>query len=102
MLFSPSINSPNQNRVRVLWKADEKFPQTQEINTGVGRIVIYLKRGSLSGACYHCGNLGHVTKNYPSLSDSKSPLIPSYPGSKVQVRADQVFGRNRAASPTNS
>lgn len=95
VLFSPSIISPNRNRVCVLWTAEEKFPETLEINLGVGRIVIYLKWGSLSGACYHCGNLGHFTKNCPTLSDNKSPLIPAYPGSKIKVPVEQVFGRVR-------
>lgn len=85
VLFSPSINSANRNKVCVLWKVEEKFPETLEINVGVGRIVIYLKWGTLSGACYHCGNLGHFTKHCPSLSESQEPLIPSYPGSKTLI-----------------
>lgn len=108
VLFSPSINAPSRNRVCILWTAEEKFPETLEINLGVGRIVIYLKWGSLSGACYHCGNLGHFSKNCPTISDSKSPLIPAYPGSKIKVPAEQVFGRTRTApspsaeTPSNS
>ena len=42
VLFSPSINSANRNKFFVLW-VEEKFPETLEINIGVGRIVIYLK-----------------------------------------------------------
>ena len=82
VLFSPSINAVNRNKVCVLWNVEEKFPQTLEINVGVGRIVIYLKWGTLSGACYQCGNLGHFTKHCPNLTESKETLIPSYPGSK--------------------
>lgn len=102
VLFSPSINAPNRNRVCVLWTAEEKFPETLEINMGVGRIVIYLKWGSLSGACYHCNNLGHFSRNCPTLSENKSPLIPAYPGSKIKVPMEQVFGRVRATAPTTT
>lgn len=98
VLFSPSIISPNRNRVCILWTAGEKFPETLEINLGVGRIVIYLKWGNLSGSCYHCGNLGHFTKNCPTLSESQSPMIPAYPGSKNKVPSEQVFGRSRPPS----
>lgn len=103
VLFSPSIISPNRNRVCILWTAGEKFPETLEINLGVGRIVIYLKWGNLSGSCYHCGNLGHFTKNCPTLSESQSPMIPAYPGSKNKVPSEQVFGRARPSTvPPNS
>ena len=68
VLFSPSINSPNRNKVCILWRVNEKFPETLEINLGVGRIVIYLKWGNLSGACYHCGNLGHLPRIVPVLT----------------------------------
>ena len=99
VLFSPSINSVNRNKVCILWKVEEKFPETLEINIGVGRIVIYLKWGTLSGACYQCGNLGHFTKHCPTFSESHEPLIPSYPGSKNLIPPEQVFGRNRSISP---
>ena len=99
VLFSPSINSANRNKVCVLWKVEDKLPETLEINIGVGRIVIYLKWGSLSGACYHCGNIGHFTKHCPSLKESQEPLIPSYPGSKNLIPPEQVFGKNRPVSP---
>ena len=99
VLFSPSINSVNRNKVCVLWKVEDKLPETLEINIGVGRIVIYLKWGSLSGACYHCGNIGHFTKHCPSLKESQEPLIPSYPGSKNLIPPEQVFGKNRPITP---
>ena len=105
MLLSPSINSANRNEICVLWKVEDKFPETLEINVGVGRIVIYLKWGTLSGASFHRGNLGHFTKHCPSLSDSQEPLIPSYPESKTMIPPEQVFGRNKPVtsdSPSNS
>ena len=54
---------------------DNKFPKTLEINVGVGRIVINLKWGTLSGACYHYGNLGHFTKKCPRLSESQEICV---------------------------
>ena len=47
VLFSPSIKSAYRNKVCVLWKVEKKFPETLEINIGVGCIVIYLKWGNL-------------------------------------------------------
>lgn len=96
VLFSSFINSPNRNRVCVLWKVDAK---TLEINIRVGKIVKYLKWGFLSGACYHFGNPRHFTKNYPTVSKSKIPMIPSYLVSKIKVPSKQVFGRNRTTIP---
>ena len=40
VLFLPSINSANRNNVCVLWKVEDTFLETLEINVGVGRIVI--------------------------------------------------------------
>ena len=89
----------------MLWKVEDKFPKTLEITVGVGHIVIYLKWGTLSVACYHCGNLGHFTKHCPSLSESQEPLIPSYPGSKTIIPPEKVFGKSKLVSsdsPSNS
>lgn len=95
VLFSPSINSPNRNKVCILWRTDEKFPQTLEMQLGAEmRIVIYLKWGNLAGSCFHCGNLGHFSKNCPTLTEAQV-LIPSYPSSKNLVPAEQIFGQVR-------
>ncbi|KAH7297421.1 hypothetical protein KP509_26G069000 [Ceratopteris richardii] len=69
LLYTPSISAPNKNRVCVLWNTSGRFPKTPGINVpNVGGIVIYLKWGNMAGLCFHCGNLGHYSKNCPTLN----------------------------------
>ncbi|KAH7285062.1 hypothetical protein KP509_33G010700 [Ceratopteris richardii] len=94
LLYTPSISAPNKNKICVLWNTSRPFPKTLGINIpNVGRIVIYLKWGSRAGSCFHCGNLGHYSKNCPTLKSERVNLIPTCPGSKILVPEEQVFGR---------
>lgn len=102
VLFSPSINASNRNRICELWKADESFPKTLEIDIGVGTIIIDLKWGTLSGASYHCDNPRRYTRNFPTLSESQSPMIPTFPCSKNMVLVEQVFGKMRSTTNTGT
>lgn len=68
----------------------------------MGRLVFYLKWGNLSGAYYHCGNLGPFTKKSPSVIDNTFPLIPSYLESNILVPAEEVFGKLRLSPPSDS
>ncbi|KAH7280124.1 hypothetical protein KP509_37G053100 [Ceratopteris richardii] len=96
LLYTPSISAPNKNRVCVLWNTSRPFPKTLGINVpNVGRIVIYLKWGSMAGSCFHCGNLGHYSKNCPTLKSEGVNLIPTCPCNKILVLEEQVFGRQR-------
>ncbi|KAH7414805.1 hypothetical protein KP509_14G011900 [Ceratopteris richardii] len=63
-------------RICVMWNTSRPFPKTLGINVpNVGRIVIYLKWGSMAGSCFHCGNLGHYSKNCPTLKSEGVNLI---------------------------
>ncbi|KAH7276962.1 hypothetical protein KP509_39G028200 [Ceratopteris richardii] len=94
LLYTPSISAPNKNRVCVLWNTSRPFPKTLGINVpNVGRIVIYLKWGNMAGSCFHCGNLGHYSKNCPTLKSEGVNFIPTCPGSKILVPEEQVFGK---------
>ncbi|KAH7302241.1 hypothetical protein KP509_23G062000 [Ceratopteris richardii] len=96
ILYTPSISAPNKNRICIMWNTSRPFPRTLGINVpNVGRIVIYLKWGSMAGSCFHCGDLGHYSKNCPTLKSDGVNLIPACPGSKILVPEEQVFGRQR-------
>ncbi|KAH6558569.1 hypothetical protein KP509_1Z057000 [Ceratopteris richardii] len=96
LLYTLSIFAPNKNRICVMWNTSRPFPRTLGINVpNVGRIVIYLKWGSMAGSCFHCGNLGHYSKNCPTLKSEGVNLISVCPGSKILVPEEQVFGRPR-------
>ncbi|KAH7281705.1 hypothetical protein KP509_36G059500 [Ceratopteris richardii] len=102
LLYTPSISTPNKNRVCVLWNTSKPFPKTLAINVlNVGRIVIYLKWGSMAGSCFHSGNLGHYSKNCPTLKSEGVNLIPTCLGSKILVPEEQIFGRQRTIRATS-
>ncbi|KAH7440303.1 hypothetical protein KP509_04G100400 [Ceratopteris richardii] len=49
----------------------------------------------MAGSCFHCDNLGHYSKNCPTLKSEGVNLIPACPSSKILVPEEQVFGRPR-------
>ncbi|KAH7421205.1 hypothetical protein KP509_13G045400 [Ceratopteris richardii] len=103
VLYTPSISAPNKNRVCVLWNTSRPFPRTLGINVpNIGSIVIYLKWGNMAGSCFHCGNLGHYSKNCSSLKSDGVKLIPTCPGSKILVPEEQIFGKQRGYSNVNA
>ncbi|KAH7443792.1 hypothetical protein KP509_02G051000 [Ceratopteris richardii] len=100
VLYTP-IFALNKSGTCVLWNTSGSFPKTLGINVpNVGRIVIYLKWGYMAGACFHCGNLRHYSKNFPSLKIGAN-LIPTCPGSKILVPEEQVFGKQKTFPSTN-
>ncbi|KAH7315998.1 hypothetical protein KP509_21G073700 [Ceratopteris richardii] len=90
VLYTP-ISAPNKNRICILWNTSRPFPKTLSINVpNVGRIVIYLKWGNMAGACFHCGNLGHYSKNCPSSKREVVnflflPIQKNFPSTNLKV-----------------
>ncbi|KAH7288738.1 hypothetical protein KP509_31G039400 [Ceratopteris richardii] len=102
VLYILAISAPNKNRICVLWNTSRPFPKTLDINVpSVGKIVIYLKWGNMACSCFHCGNLGHYSKNCPSLKTEGVNLIPTCPGSKILVPEEQIFGKQRVIPLNN-
>lgn len=93
VLYAPTIKSPNRNKACLLWNTEKPFPGTIELDIPqIGSILLYLKWGNLTGACFHCHKVGHFSRNCPTMSQQVD-LIPSYPGSKNLVPREQIFGK---------
>lgn len=103
VLFCPALNSPNRNKACLLWNTDKAFPDTIDIDIpSIGRVVLYLKWGTLAGACFHCNKLGHFSRNCPTFTQPSGDLIPSYPGSSTMVPREQIFGKTFQALPQSA